>query len=97
MNPVYIARTREVAARSIGGEMMILSARDSRLFSLNHSATAIWLGADGVTPLATIVDRVCREYDVEPAIALRDARELIDGLAAQGVLHVSDTPFAEAS
>ena len=62
MSPVYIARVKEIAARSIGGEMMIMSARDSTLFSLNETATAIWQAADGVTPLAEIVQRsVCAE------------------------------------
>ena len=29
MSPIYIARTKEVAARMLGGEMMIMSALDS--------------------------------------------------------------------
>ena len=41
MSALYIARVKEIAARSIGGEMMIMSARDSTLFSLNATAAAI--------------------------------------------------------
>ena len=68
MSPVYIARVKEVAARSIGGEMMIMSARDSMLFSLNETATAIWQAADGATPLAEIVQRsVCARFEVDAA------------------------------
>ncbi len=97
MSSVYIARSKEVAARSIGGEMMILSARDSKLLSLNEAASAIWLAADGVTPLTQIVEqRVCGEFDVDPDIALEDARQLVEGLADQGVLQVSSAPFPEA-
>ena len=33
---------KEVAARMMGGEMMIMSARDSTLFNLNETASAIW-------------------------------------------------------
>ena len=51
MNSTYVARTKEVAARMLGGEMMIMSARDSTLFSLNEVASVIWKAADGVTPL----------------------------------------------
>lgn len=96
MSSVYIARVREVAARVIGGELMILSARDSKLFSLNEAASAIWQGADGVTPLAEIVqERVCREFEVDLDTALRDAQELVERLAQQGVLRVSNVPIKE--
>jgi len=96
MSTVYIARVKEVAARSIGGEMMIMSARDSTLFSLNETATAIWQAADGVTPLAEIVQRsLCAQFEVDLAAALRDAEELVEGLAKHGILKVSDLPIEE--
>jgi hypothetical protein len=97
MSPVYIARTSEVAARLLGSEMMIMSARDSTLFSLNETATAIWQAADGVTPLAEIVrQHVCKNFEVDLADALRDAEELVEGLAKHGILKVSDQPIVEA-
>jgi hypothetical protein len=97
MSLVYIARVKEVAARSIGGEIMIMSARDSTLFSLNETATAIWQAADGVTPLAEIVrQHVCVNFEVDPAAALRDAEELVEGLAKHGILKLSDQPIMEA-
>jgi poly(3-hydroxybutyrate) depolymerase len=96
MSALYIARTKEVAARMIGGELMILYARESKLFSLNETAAAIWQGADGVTPLAEIVERrISAEYQVEPRVALRDAEELVEGLVQHGVLRVSELPIEE--
>jgi len=96
MNNVYVARASEIAARMLGGEMMIMSARDSMLFSLNETASAIWQAADGRTPLAEIVERaVCSGYDVAPEEALRDAEELVRDLAAHGILRVSDRPIGE--
>jgi hypothetical protein len=96
MSPVYIARTKEIAARLLGSEMMIMSARDSTLFSLNETATAIWQAADGVTPLAEIVRAArLRKFEVDPAAALRDAEELVEGLAKHGILKVSDQPIME--
>src|SRR6266446_8902247 len=80
----YVARGQQLAARMLGGEMMIMSARDSTLFNLNEVASLIWQAADGVTPLAEIVERrVCAEFEVEPAVALRDAKELVEELARQ--------------
>ena len=95
MNPLYIARTTEIAARALGDEMMIMSARDSTLFSLNDVASILWQAADGRTPLKEIVEqKVCAEFDVEPAEALKDAEELARELAALGILLISDQPIS---
>lgn len=97
MSHMYVARSREVAARMIGNELMILSARNSKLFSLNETAAVIWQAADGVTPLSEIVERrVCEDYEIDRALALQDAEEMVEGLAQHGILRVSDTPIEEA-
>jgi coenzyme PQQ synthesis protein D (PqqD) len=95
MSPLYIARSSQIAARSLGGEMMIMSARDSTLFSLNDVGTVIWQAADGETSLEEIVQRmVCAEFDVEPAEALKDAESFVRELGQHGILLVSETPVA---
>ena len=92
---VYVARASNVAARMIGGEMMIMSGRDSSLFSLNETASALWNAADGVTPLARIVsDHICVAFDVALEAALHDAEEIVRDLASHGILVVSDSPLA---
>jgi len=97
MNEKYIARSSAVAARQLGGEMIIMSAADSTLFSLNETATVIWQAADGKTPLSDIVQlHVCQEFDVEPEQAYRDAVELAGELARHGILLLSDEPVSDA-
>ena len=94
MNAKYIARSSAIAARRLGDEMIVMSALDSTLFTLNEVATAIWQAADGRTPLSDIVSgTVCREFDVEPEIAYRDAETLVDDLAGHGILLVSEEPI----
>lgn len=94
MPPLYIARSREIAARELDGEMMIMSARDSTLFNLNELGTLIWQAADGATSLEDIVaQKVCVEYDVEQAEALKDAEAFVQELAERGILRVSETPI----
>ncbi len=94
-DPLYILRAENVAARRIGGELMIMSARDSSLFELNETAAILWDAADGATPLEEIVERdICAAYEVDGATALRDARELALQLAQRGILLVSAEPFA---
>jgi hypothetical protein len=90
---MYIARAKQVAARELGGEMMIMSARDSTLFSLNDVGTAIWQAADGQTPLHEIVaQKLCAEFEVEPEEALKDAETFVRELARHGIMVVSDQP-----
>jgi hypothetical protein len=91
MNDLYASRADHIAARMLGGEMMIMSAADSSLYVLNETASVIWQAADGVTPLSKIVrDRVCAEFDVAPELALEDAVTLVKDLAEHGILVISD-------
>jgi len=94
----YVARATNVAARMIGGEMMIMSGADSSLYSLNETASILWQAADGRTPLAQIVERhICADYAVDLATALRDAEELSQELARHGILVLSVDPLPATS
>lgn len=95
MSRLYVARNPRVAARALDGEMMIMSGRDSTLFTLNKTATLLWQAADGLTPLDEIVDRrICSEFDVEPTVALQDAEILARDLASHEILQLSEEPIA---
>ena len=94
----YIARSSEIAARMMGGEMMIMSAADSTFFTLNEVASLIWQAADGCTSLFEIVDeKICTEFDVDPDSARRDAERFVDELSKHGILLISDKPIAVPS
>jgi hypothetical protein len=98
MAETYIARSTAIAARLIGGEMMIMSAVDSTFFTLNEVATVIWQSADGQTPLGEIVSRrICAEFDITPQQAEADAGQFVAELSQHGVLLVSDRPIANAA
>lgn len=91
MNALYVSRADHIAARMLGGEMMIMSAADSSLYVLNETASIIWQAADGMTPLSeTVADKVCAEFDVAPDVALVDAVALVKDLASHGILVISD-------
>ena len=91
----YVSVSPEVAARMIGGEMMVMSVRDSTLFVLNGTAAALWESFDGTAPLAQIVSRrICAEYDIDEDEAMRDAEALVAQLASRGLLVISEIPSA---
>jgi hypothetical protein len=90
----YIMRSSAIAARMLGGEMMIMSVKDSTFFTLDPVATAIWQAADGQTTLSEIVARkICVEFDVSAETAEPDAEHFVAELAGHGILLVSDEPF----
>ena len=68
----------------------ILAKPQTALFS-----ELFWQAADGKTPLSDIVEEtVCREFDVEPELAYRDAEALVNDLAGHGILVVSEQPIS---
>ena len=98
MSSLYVSRNPRVAARILDGEMMIMSGRDSSLFTLNKTATILWESADGITPLDRIVEqRICTEFDVDLAQALADAETLARDLASHEILQVSQEPIVQST
>lgn len=94
MSEIYVVRSRAIAARAVGGEMMIMSAADSTFFTLNEVATLIWQSADGQTPLSRIVtDNICPQFEIDAETATRDARSFVDALSQHGILIASDHPI----
>ena len=95
-NRMYIARATDVAARMIGDELMIMSGKNSSLFSLNETAAILWQAADGITPLDDIVEqKLCAEFDIDVATAMRDAEEMVLQLSQFGILQVSEHPLSD--
>ena len=94
----YIARGSAIAARMLGGEMMVMSTTDSTFYTLNDVATVIWQAADGCTPLADIVaDKICSEFDVDRERAQRGADLFVDELSEHGILLVSEHPLSKSA
>jgi Coenzyme PQQ synthesis protein D (PqqD) len=94
----YVTRSSAVAARVLGDEMMVMSATDSTLFTLDEVATVIWEAADGATSLEEIVmAKVCAQYEITPEVALKDAESFVRGLAEYGLLQISEQPISAAA
>jgi len=90
----YVARSKAIAARSLGDETMVMSAVNSTLFTLDEVASVIWESADGMTPLDEIVaNKICTRFDIAPEVAMKDAETLVENLAGHGILLLSDRPL----
>ena len=94
MSDKYLKPSRDIAARMLDGQMNVMSVRDSRVFSLNPTASVIWSAADGTTPLREIVaQKVVTEFEVDEEVAYNDALALVEELAQEGILLLADHPI----
>jgi hypothetical protein len=91
---LFVRRGERLAARKVGGEMVILSADDSSLVVLNEVGTAIWEAADGRTSIQAIADGVCAQYEVDAGTALRDVDDFVRALADAGIVSTSTEAIA---
>lgn len=92
---LYPSRSSQIAARKLGREMMIMSAADSTLFTLNETATLLWEAADGSSSLEEIVAAtICAQFNVEFSEALSDAETFAQQLADHGILLLAKEPIA---
>jgi len=94
----YLSRSAAIAARGLGNEMMVMSATNSTLFTLDEVATVIWEALDGATPLEEIVAKnICTQYEITPEVALKDAEVFVEQLAEHGLLLLSEQPNAQST
>lgn len=92
----YPLQNPQAAWRVYDGEAVIVSPEDSTLHTLNEVGTLVWEAADGRTPLAAIVARVCARYDVEAGAAERDVDVFVERLAERRLITILDAPAAGA-
>ena len=93
----YVSRSTAIASRALGDEMMVMSAANSTLFTLDEVARVIWEAADGTTSLEEIVtNKICAQFDVTPEVALKDAEVFVEQLAEHGLLVLSDKPIGRS-
>ncbi len=81
--------------RRVGREALLVPVRNKvgdldSIFTLNETAIMIWEALDGTTPLERVVERICREYDVDHGRAAADAGEIVSTLMEAGLLERSE-------
>jgi len=87
---VYSLAGKIVVLR-VGREPLLVPVRNrvgdlDSIFTLNETAIAVWESLDGNTPMEAVVDRICRDYDVDRERAAADAEEIVRSLLEAGLL-----------
>jgi Coenzyme PQQ synthesis protein D (PqqD) len=76
----------ETPARSIDGEAIVITPRDSTLHSLNETATFVWDRCDGTQTLDAIVADLLAAFDVDGDVARVEVVSFVDRAVALGLL-----------
>jgi hypothetical protein len=90
----YVLRGPDTPGRDVAGEVVVVTARDSVLHSLNATATFVWDRADGTRTLEQIAAAMLDEFDVDPATLRRELVDFVDTAVSRGLLLLADAPAA---
>lgn len=86
----YPTRAEEVAFRVIDGEAVLLHLVNGVYYTLNEVGSMAWELCDGLTSSDAIVTAISEEYQVDADTARGDLRELLDDLAAEGLVTIDE-------
>jgi hypothetical protein len=76
----------EVAWREVADEVIILDLRTSMYWTLNGSASVLWMAlAEGAT-LEELAQRLAEEFDLEPDVAAHDSALFLTSCQEQGLV-----------
>ena len=86
-------RSRDVVARVVGGETLIVPVRAkvgdlASIYSFNGTGTLIWKLLESPRSIAELATEVAGEYSVELPQAERDVNEFVNEMKSVGLVEV---------
>ncbi len=75
-----------LAERIIDGQALIVNAEGGEILVLNEVGAFVWTLLDGTRSVASLVESVLAEFDVDPATARVDVEAFLSGLEARKAL-----------
>jgi len=94
---MYVAQNPDTPARTVDGSAIVITPHDSKLHTLNQTATFIWDRADGSRTLADIAEELVTVFDVELEVLRREATEFVAAAVDKGMMLASAEPHPEAA
>ncbi|NIK66665.1 MULTISPECIES: lasso peptide biosynthesis PqqD family chaperone [unclassified Paenibacillus] len=70
----------------MGGEKVMMSIQSGKYFNLGRSGGEIWELLAAPTTLDEIVNRLCREYEIEREACMNQVASFLKQLAEQGLI-----------
>jgi hypothetical protein len=79
-----------VLLQELGGEAVILSLQSDGYYSLDDVGTRMWNVVTTAPSIAAARDALLEEYEVDPARLEQELIELVERLAAEGLVQLSE-------
>jgi hypothetical protein len=89
-----VAAAKEQISCELGEEGVVLHLGLGTYFGLNQVGNAVWNLVQQPRTVAEVRDHLLRHYQVAPAECEQDLLELLEDMAAAGLLEVSDAAGA---
>jgi hypothetical protein len=83
-----VVASKDQVSCDLAGEAAILNLKDSVYYGLDTIGARIWSLVQEPIPVGAIRDAIQQEYDVEAARCERDLLELLQKLAAEGLIEI---------
>jgi len=85
-NRTCFSRGKGVAHKEMESKSVLLCLESGHYYTLNSTGTFIWSLLDGKSGLDRIAQRVAERFHVSREEAVRDVRDLVEDLEAEGLL-----------
>lgn len=89
MSPDMPRRADGAAWRMVDGEMIVVSATNANIISLNGTGAFVWERLDGTNTLKKIAQEMCDAYAIQSDEAVCHVSEFVDTLEAEGLVETS--------
>lgn len=90
----YLIHNSEIASSIIEGEVIVVTLKDSILYSLNEVASRIWkLSKKGNFKISEIIKKIVEEFEVDEKEAEKDILEFIKIMISKKMIEVKNEPF----
>ncbi len=83
-----VARRGEMIETEVDGELVALHIDNGSCYGFNSTATRIWAMIEQPKRVSELTGELVREYDVDAATCEAQVRELLDELAADGLVEI---------
>lgn len=88
MSDMLVRRTGEMIETEVDGELVALHVDNGTCYGFNGTATRIWAMIEQPRRLSELTGELTREFDVDAETCEAQLKELLDELAADGLVEI---------
>lgn len=84
-----VSRRGELIETEVDGELVALHIDNGTCYGFNSTATRIWAMIEQPRHVSGLRDELMREFDVDEATCQAQLKDLLDELAADGLVEIT--------